>query len=208
MESTRIKIVGMGSMGGIAMQMVADLDASGHDCTWFNAGDENFDHSKFDVRSSLSGAHWLLIEASSFGKSESAASATGAAMVFAELEGAKTVVIVDERENMDSDRAWGSIVERIRQIGFISMTSEGRSWIARLEGVDEKSVGDLLRSRGLVSIVAILDVHNGGVEIHHSLGVETGVSDSRSMQSLVSRMLLNLPSSSYSNEGIRRSAGI
>ena len=75
-------------------------------------------------------------------------------------------------------------------------------------GGDEKSVGDLLRSRGLVSIVAILDVHSGGVEIHHSLGVETGVSDSRSMQSLVSRMLLNLPSSSYSSEGIRRSAGI
>ncbi|GIR80593.1 MAG: hypothetical protein VXX59_03125 [Candidatus Thermoplasmatota archaeon] len=208
MESTRIKIVGMGSKGGIAMQMVADLDASGHDCTWFNAGDENFDHSKFDVRSSLSGAHWLLIEASSFGKSESAASATGAAMVFAELEGAKTVVIVDEGENMDSDRAWGSIVERIRQIGFISMTSEGRSWIARLEGVDEKSVGDLLRSRGLVSIVAILDVHTGRIEIHHSLGVETGVSDRKSMQSLVVRMLLHLPSSSYSNEGIRRSAGI
>ena len=149
-----------------------------------------------------------MIEASSFGKSESAASATGAAMVFAELEGAKTVVIVDERENMDFDRAWGSIVERIRQIGFISMTSEGRSWIARLEGVDEKRVGDLLRSRGLVSRVAILDVHNGGVEIHHSLGVETGVSDSRSIQSLVSRMLLNLPSSSYSSEGIRRSAGM
>ena len=77
----------MGSNDGIAMQIVADLGASGHDCTWFNAGDENFDHSKFDVRSSLSGAHWLLIEASSFGKSESAASATGAAMVFAELEG-------------------------------------------------------------------------------------------------------------------------
>ena len=37
MESTRIKIVGMGSKEGIAMQMVADLDASGHDCTWFNA---------------------------------------------------------------------------------------------------------------------------------------------------------------------------
>ena len=49
MESTRIKIVGMGSKGGIAMKMVADLDASGHDCTWFNAGDENFDHSKFDL---------------------------------------------------------------------------------------------------------------------------------------------------------------
>ena len=208
MESTRIKIVGMGSKGGITMQMVADLDASGHDCTWFNAGDENFDHSKFDVRSSLSGAHWLLIEASSFGKSESAASATGAAMVFAELEGAKTVVIVDEGENMDSDRAWGSIVERIRQIGFISMTLEGRSWIARLEGVDEKSVGNLLRSRGLVSIVAILDVHSGRIEIHHSLGVAPGVSDRRSMQSLVGRMLLHLPSSSYSNEGIRRSAGI
>ena len=88
------------------------------------------------------------------------------------------------------------------------MTSEGRDWIAGLEGIAKRDVGGLLRSRGLVSVVAILDVEAGRAEVHHSLGVENGDCDCDSVQSLVERMLLGLPSSSYSIEGIRKSSGI
>jgi hypothetical protein len=208
LSPTVIKAVGIGRIGGIGARILSELGSNGQDCTWFDAGGGDFNHSEFDVRSSLSGAHWLLVEASSFGGAQSLSSAAGAAMVFAELEGAKTVVIVDDWVEMEPERAWGAIVERIRQVGVICMTSEGRAWIAGLEGVAKRDVGGLLRSRGLVSVVAILDVEAGRAEVHHSLGVENGYCDCGSVQSLVERMLLGLPSSSYSREGIRKSAGI
>lgn len=129
-------------------------------------------------------------------------------MVFAELEGAKTALVVDEESMMDSEKAWGSIVERIRQIGFISMSVDGRAKIASMEHVDNSEVGELLRLRGLVSVVAIMDEESRLMEIHHNLGIEMGSTIIENLKSMTASMLAGLPSSKYSSEGVRSSAGI
>ena len=101
-------------------------------------GKPDFDRTVIDWRFVLSGAHWLILEMSSF--EERRCISVGAAMVFAELEGAKTALVVDENSKMDADRAWGSIVERIRQSGSFNV-SNGRAKIGSMEKVEDNEVG-------------------------------------------------------------------
>jgi len=207
-EASHIKVVSIGIEDGIARGIVEELESVGASCTWMDAGKADFDRTNVDWRSALSGAHWLVLEMSSFGRDDSLASTAGAAMVFAELEGAKTALVVDEWSAMDAEKAWGSIVERIRQIGFISMSISGRAKIASMEKVEDSDIGGLLRLRGLVSIVAVIDEGESVVEIHHNLGVEAGSTHSEDLRSMTAGMLAGLPSSEYSSEGVRYSAGI
>ena len=206
--ASHIKVVSLGVEGGIAKGVVEDLESMGASCTWMDAARSDFDRTVVDWRSALSGAHWLILEMSSFGKEESLASTVGAAMIFAELEGAKTALIVDDKSMMDYEKAWGSVVDRIRQIGFISMSVGGLAKIASMEQVDHSEVGELLRLRGLVSVVAIMDEQSRLMEIHHNLGTETGSTTIDDLKSMTASMLAGLPSSKYSSEGVRSSAGI
>jgi hypothetical protein len=208
LRASHIKVVSLGLEGGIARDIIEDLESMGASCTWMDVGGSGFDRTVVDWRSVLSGAHWLILEMSSFGKEESLASAVGAAMVFAELEGAKTALVVDEETMMDYEKAWGSVVERIRQIGFVSMSVGGRAKIASMENVNHSEVGELLRLRGLVSVVAIMDEQSRLMEIHHNLGIETGSTTIENLKSMTASMLAGLPSSNYSSEGVRYSAGI
>lgn len=208
LRASHIKVVSLGLEGGIARDIIEDLESMGASCTWMDVGGSGFDRTVVDWRSVLSGAHWLILEMSSFGKEESLASAVGAAMVFAELEGAKTALVVDEETMMDYEKAWGSVVERIRQIGFVSMSVGGRAKIASMENVNHSEVGELLRLRGLVSVVAIMDEQSRLMEIHHNLGIETGSTTIKNLKSMTASMLAGLPSSNYSSEGVRYSAGI
>jgi hypothetical protein len=208
LRASHIKVVSLGLEGGIARDIIEDLESMGASCTWMDVGGSGFDRTGVDWRSVLSGAHWLILEMSSFGKEESLASAVGAAMVFAELEGAKTALVVDEETMMDYEKAWGSVVERIRQIGFVSMSVGGRAKIASMENVNHSEVGELLRLRGLVSVVAIMDEQSRLMEIHHNLGIETGSTTIENLKSMTASMLAGLPSSNYSSEGVRYSAGI
>lgn len=208
LRASHIKVVSLGLEGGIARDIIEDLESMGASCTWMDVGGSGFDRTVVDWRSVLSGAHWLILEMSSFGKEESLASAVGAAMVFAELEGAKTALVVDEETMMDYEKAWGSVVERIRQIGFVSMSVGRRAKIASMENVNHSEVGELLRLRGLVSVVAIMDEQSRLMEIHHNLGIETGSTTIENLKSMTASMLAGLPSSNYSSEGVRYSAGI
>ena len=208
LRASHIKVVSLGLEGGIARDIIEDLESMGASCTWMDVGGSGFDRTVVDWRSVLSGAHWLILEMSSFGKEESLASAVGAAMVFAELEGAKTALVVDEETMMDYEKAWGSAVERIRQIEFASMSVGGRAKIASMENVNHSEVGELLRLRGLVSVVAIMDEQSRLMEIHHNLGIETGSTTIENLKSMTASMLAGLPSSNYSSEGVRYSAGI
>ena len=208
LRASHIKVVSLGLEGGIARDIIEGLESMGASCTWMDVGGSGFDRTVVDWRSVLSGAHWLILEMSSFGKEESLASAVGAAMVFAELEGAKTALVVDEETMMDYEKAWGSVVERIRQIGFVSMSVGGRAKIASMENVNHSEVGELLRLRGLVSVVAIMDEQSRLMEIHHNLGIETGSTTIENLKSMTASMLAGLPSSNYSSEGVRYSAGI
>tara|TARA_B100001559_G_scaffold247497_2_gene210733 strand:+ start:1622 stop:2248 length:627 start_codon:yes stop_codon:yes gene_type:complete len=206
--ASHIKVVSLGVEGGIAKGVVEDLESMGASCTWMDVARSDFDRTVVDWRSALSGAHWLILEMSSFGKEESLASTVGAAMIFAELEGAKTALIVDDKSMVDYEKAWGSVVDRIRQIGFISMSVGGLAKIASMEQVDHSEVGELLRLRGLVSVVAIMDEQSRLMEIHHNLGTETGSTTIDDLKSMTASMLAGLPSSKYSSEGVRSSAGI
>ena len=55
LSPTVIKAVGIGRIGGIGARILSELGSNGQDCTWFDAGGGDFNHSEFDVRSSLSG---------------------------------------------------------------------------------------------------------------------------------------------------------
>jgi hypothetical protein len=46
------------------------------------------------------------------------------------------------------------------------------------------------------------------MEIHHNLGIETGSTTIENLKSMTASMLAGLPSSNYSSEGVRYSAGI
>ena len=208
LDNSKIKVVGLGRDESTTKMVIDNLEVMGVESVWLCVDSEDFDHAKIDLRSTLSASHWLLLDVSSFGMSESLRSAAGAAMVFAELEGAKTAIIIDHQCLMNSEQAWGLVVERIRQIGFISMTSEGRKWIAEIEEVDPKDIGEMLRTRGLVSVVATLNESTSVAEIHHNLGVVAGVTRYADLTELVSNLLVKLPSSSYSEDGIRLSAGL
>ena len=208
LKAAHIKAVSLGLEGGIAKDVIGELESKGASCTWMDIGKPDIDRTVIDWRFVLSGAHWLILEMSSFGKEEALASTVGAAMVLAELEGAKTALVVDENSKMDADRAWGSIVERIRQIGFISMSSNGRAKIGSMEKVEDNEVGGLLRLRGLVSVVAMMDEQSQLVEIHHNLGIETVSTAAKNLKSMTAGMLSGLPSSKYSSEGVRSAAGI
>ncbi|MED5159302.1 MAG: hypothetical protein VYD62_03700, partial [Candidatus Thermoplasmatota archaeon] len=111
---------------------------------------ERINQGTIDWREYLEGTHWLIISASTSLAGDSARSAWGASMAFAELEGSKTVMIVDLPE--DSQRlaeAWGNTIERIRQIHVLFITSDALTEISRLEGVAKHDLLLEVRQRGL-----------------------------------------------------------
>ena len=57
-------------------------------------------------------------------------------------------------------------------------------------------------------MVAIMDEQSKLMEIHHNLGTETGSTTTENLKSMTASMLAELPSSKYSSEGVRSSAGI
>ena len=53
-----------------------------------------------------------------------------------------------------------------------------------------------------------MDEQSKLMEIHHNLGTETGSTTTENLKSMTASMLAELPSSKYSSEGVRSSAGI
>ena len=185
---------------GASTRLVTDTHGSGLD---------RINQGAIDWREYLEGTHWLIISASTSLAGNSARSAWGASMAFAELEGSKTVMIVDLPE--DSQRlaeAWGNTIERIRQIHVLFITSDALTEISRLEGVAERDLLLEVRQRGLVPHVCGF-IESNLVQVEHSLGsVKVESASSISEMLWLAEFVCELPSSGPGPDGVKSAAEV
>jgi len=163
-----------------------------------------FDHGLIDWRGVLESKHWLVLSSSCPLDGGSMKWAWGSSMTFAELEGCKTAMVVDVPEEPGRlEEAWGSVIERIRQIHLIFIGPEAMSAVAELEGIEEDLLLGEIRSRGLVPIVCSFDPEKGVASVSHSLGQEVvEVGRELSLEGWLAGFLCELPQSGSGASGI------
>ena len=168
---------------------------------------DRIDQGAIDWREYLEGTHWLVISASASLEGDSARSAWGASMTFAELEGSKTVMIVDMPENPERlPEAWGNAIERIRQVHVLLIHSDTLAELSRLEDVSEQDLLLEVRQRGLVPHVCGF-IEPNLVQIAHSLGsVKVSADPSISEMSWLAGFICKLPSSGPGPHGVKSAA--
>ena len=134
--------------------------------------------------------------------------AWGSSMTFAELEGCKTAMVVDVPDESERlEEAWGSVIERIRQIHLLFIGPEAMSAIAELEGIEEGLLLGEIRSRGLVPIVCSFDPESRVASVSHSLGQEiVEVEGEVSLEGWLAGFLCELPQSGSGASGIASAA--
>ena len=130
--------------------------------------------------------------------------AWGSSLTFAELEGCKTAMVVDvPDESGRLEEAWGSVIERIRQIHLLFIGPRAMRAIAKLEGVEEDLLLGEIRSRGLVPIVCSFDPEKRVASVSHSLGQEiVEVERELSLEGWLAGFLCELPQSGSGTSGI------
>ena len=130
-------------------------------------------------------------------------------MTFAELEGCKSVMVVDmPRDSGRLEEAWGSVIERIRQIHLLFIGPKSMKALAELEGIEEDMLLSEIRSRSLVPIVCSFDSENGVARISHALGQEIiEVGREVSFERWLAGFLCELPQSGSGASGIASAAG-
>ena len=130
-------------------------------------------------------------------------------MTFAELEGCKTVMIVDLPKESDRlEEAWGSVIERIRQIHLLFIEPKTMNALAELEGIEEGMLLEEIRVRSLVPIVCSFDPGKGVASISHALGQEiVEVGKEVDFERWLAGFLCELPQSGSGASGIASAAG-
>ena len=130
-------------------------------------------------------------------------------MTFAELEGCKSVMVVDmPRESERLEEAWGSVIERIRQIHLLFIDPRAMKALAELEGIEEGKLLGEIRSRSLVPIVCSFDTEKGVASISHALGQEiVEVGKEVGFERWLAGFLGELPQSGSGASGIASAAG-
>jgi len=194
---TVVRFVGIGEK---SVSMVLDHASSiGADVNQYSLDLVNIDHGSIDWRGSLGGVHWLVLSSSNVINSQNTKSAHGAAMIFSELEGSRVVMIVDLPEDQNKlIEAWGFVIERIRQINILYITSNAISHIASIEEMSEVELLQEIRLRGMVPQVISIDT-DGEVRISHSLGDVNLPSDSTNHFQWLGDYLCQLPNVSNLN---------
>ena len=122
-------------------------------------------------------------------------SAWGSSMTFAELEGCKTVMIVEPPSEPERlEEAWGNVIERIRQIQVLYLSQDVIDGISSLEGMEPGVLIQEVRKSSLVPIVCTYNQENGIVIVSHSLGEETiEISSGISTKQWLANFLFMLP---------------
>jgi len=132
---------------------------------------EDFNQGEIDWRDSLDSANWLILNSSSTLEGDRMKWAWGASMTFGELEGCKTAMLVVVPEDSSRmEEAWGSIIDRIRQVHFLYLSREAVEAVAKLECVESSSLIVDVRDKGLVPLVCSFDPLERAVNIAHSFG--------------------------------------
>ncbi len=213
MTDGTVRLVGFGRTEGddatsITLSEAAKRDASTRLVTdMHGSGLDQIDQGAIDWREYLEGTHWLIISASTSLAGGSARSAWGASMAFAELEGSKTVMIVEMPEDLEQlAEAWGNMIERIRQIHVLFICSDALTEIARLEDINEHDLLLKIRQRGLVPHVCGF-IEPNLVQVEHSLGsFKIAADTSISEISWLAGFVCELPSSGPGLDGVRTAA--
>jgi hypothetical protein len=163
-----------------------------------------FDQGLIDWRGVLESKHWLVLSSSCPLDGGSMKWAWGSSMTFAELEGCKTAMVVDVPDESDRlEEAWGSVIERIRQIHLLFIGPKAMRAIAELEDIEEGLLLEEIRSRGLVPIVCSFDPEKRVASVSHSLGKEiVEVEREVSLEGWLAGFLCELPQSGSGTSGI------
>ena len=168
-----------------------------------------FDQGLIDWRGILDSKHWLVLSSSSPLEGKSMKWAWGSSLTFAELEGCKTVMVVDvPGDSGRLEEAWGSVIERIRQIHLLFIAPKAMKTLAELEGSEEGMLLGEIRSRGLVPIVCSYDPEKGVASVSHALGQQI-VEDCKEdgFERWLAGFLCELPQSGSGASGIASAAG-
>ena len=131
----------------------------------------DFNYGIINWRKILQNKHWLLISSTTVLEGNSPSSAWGASMIFGELEGTKTVMVVDLPEDYSRiPEMWGQIINRIRQIHILFFTKEVLDSISKLENTTIPLLLKKIKSKGLVPIVCTYDENESMSHIIHPSG--------------------------------------
>ena len=131
----------------------------------------DFNYGIINWRAILQNKHWLLISSTTVLEGNSPSSAWGASMIFGELEGTKTIMIVDLPEDYDKiPEMWGRIINRIRQIHILFFTKEALDAISKLENTSNLLLLKKIKSKGLVPIVCTYDEDTSISNVIHPSG--------------------------------------
>ena len=131
----------------------------------------NFNYGNINWRDLLQNKHWLVNSSTTVLQGISPSNAWGASMIFGELEGTKTVMVVDVPADVNQlSEMWGSIINRIRQIHILFFTSKALDLISKLENTSNQLLLSKIRLKGLVPIVCTYDDNKNIAQIAHSSG--------------------------------------
>tara|TARA_B100000700_G_C14830683_1_gene754332 strand:- start:195 stop:848 length:654 start_codon:yes stop_codon:yes gene_type:complete len=131
------------------------------------------DRGMVDWRGALSSANWLVTSSELVVEGDSMKGAWGASLVFSELEGSKTAMVVTvPKDPARMEEAWGYVIQRIRQIELLYLSQEAIEAISVLEDSDPSELIDEVRVTGMVPIVCSFEPSQGIARVSHSLGSE------------------------------------
>ena len=163
-----------------------------------------FDQGLIDWRGLLGSKHWLGLSSSCILEEGVLKWAWGSSLTFAELEGCKAAMIIDMPDGSERlEEAWGSVIERVRQIHVLFIEPKAMKAISELEGVGEDLLLEEVRSRSLIPIVCSFDPAQRIARVAHSLGqeiVEVGMEVG--LEEWLAGFLCELPQSDSGTPGI------
>ena len=203
MEGMPIRIAGLGRIGGsdVASSVAEEAIRIGAEVDFIIESDQydEFNQGLIDWRAVLGNKHWLVLSSDGPLVGDSMKSAWGSSLTFAELEGCKSAMIVGVPSEADRlEEAWGSVINRIRQLNLLFISNEALEGISKIEETPPNLLLDEIRDRGAVPIVCTFDSIEGVAEVSHSMGrdvveVEGGMETER----WLAGFLCALPTSGY-----------
>ena len=169
----RIVCLGLPDRSDLASRVAESSNQIGSEVEFAIGVDQgqDLDQGLIDWRSSLSSANWLVVSSSCALEEKGIRGAWGASLAFSELEGSKTAMVVEvPSDSTRMNEAWGAVIERIRQIGVLYLTSEAVVAISKIENTEGSELLDDIRKRGMVPLVCSFNQGDGVAEVSHSLG--------------------------------------
>ena len=203
MEGMPIRIAGLGRIGGsdVASSVTKQAVRVGAEVDFIIESDryDEFDQGLIDWRTTLGNKHWLILSSDGPLFGDSMKSAWGSSLTFAELEGCKSAMIVGVPREADRlEEAWGSVIDRIRQVSLLFISNEALEEVSRIEEIPPNLLLDVIRDRGAVPIVCTFDPIEGVAQVSHSMGKDVvKVEEDMGAERWLAGFLCALPASGY-----------